>query len=239
MKKIAIYTAIFGDFDELKPPAPQDVECDFFCFTDAPLPKAVGAWRTIQVRRDPAVHPRMQSKWFKTMSHEVFPRGRLGWRWAWAGRIYKRPRYDATIWCDGSMQIKGATMARDISGLLHDHSFAMFKHPDRDCIFEEAAASPAKKYGLALTEQVETYRAAGTPPHGGLYAGGFIGRKLPASLKLIEFERAWWAENLKWGPQDQLSFPHLVRQRDVPVATIPAHLRNNPYFDLVPHKSDA
>ncbi|MGO9604032.1 MAG: glycosyltransferase domain-containing protein [Candidatus Binataceae bacterium] len=42
----------------------------------------VGAWRVIYVRHDPKLHPRMQAKWFKLLSHRIFPRGRLAWRYA-------------------------------------------------------------------------------------------------------------------------------------------------------------
>jgi hypothetical protein len=242
VKKIAIYTAIFGGYDELKPPVPQDVDCEFLCFSDAALPKTVGAWQTIRVNRDQAIHPRMRAKWFKLMPHEVFPGGRLGWKFSLcAGRIFDRPQYGATIWCDGSLRIKGPTLARDIAELVKDGSIAVFKHPDRDCIFEEvgASASMVKYAGLPLSEQVEHYRRAGTPAHCGLFACGVIGRTEPPSSATIEFDNAWWQENVKWTYQDQLSFAHLVHQRKMLVRTIPGNLWNNKYFDLVAHNSDS
>ena len=56
-----IYTAIFGNYDELKQPAVQDADCDFICFTDQRLPARVGAWNVVHVKTRAGMHPRMQA----------------------------------------------------------------------------------------------------------------------------------------------------------------------------------
>ena len=63
-ERAVIYTAIFGDYDALNQPAPQEQPCDFICFTDMKLPPRAGAWRVVAVRRDPRLHPRLQAKRF-------------------------------------------------------------------------------------------------------------------------------------------------------------------------------
>jgi O-antigen biosynthesis protein len=142
LRRVAIYTAIFGDYDELKAPVAQDIDCDFFCFTDQVKPRKLHPWRTISVRRMASLSPRMQAKWFKVANHHVFPSGRLKMGFAVrAGHLLGGSRYEATIWVDGSLRIKGPMMAREIAGLVTDGSMAVFKHPDRDCLYEEVAAS--------------------------------------------------------------------------------------------------
>jgi hypothetical protein len=97
-----------------------------------------------------------------------------------------------------------------------------------------------RKYtGLPLIEQVEHYRSAGTPPHGGLFACGVIGRKLPSSPNQIAFDDDWWRQNLRWTYQDQLSFAYLVHQYEMPITIIPGNLLNNHYFDWMRHNSNA
>lgn len=239
--KVAIYTAIFGDYDHLNAPARQDIDCDFICFSDRRMPRTLNGWRTVYVPTDAQLHSRMQAKRFKLLNHAIFPKGRLAWSYAsWAERMLGRSRYDATIWVDGSLQIKGATFARDVATLATGGATAVFKHPDRDCLYDEVTASaPLKKYeGLPMAAQVEKYRGAGTPENAGLYACGIIGRKSPPNSDQANFDNAWWQENKNWTYQDQLSFAHLVYQMGRPVAKIPGNLWDTPYFDLIAHKSE-
>jgi hypothetical protein len=99
LRRVAIYTAIFGDYDELKAPVAQDIDCDFFCFTDQVKPRKLHPWRTISVRRMASLSPRMQAKWFKVANHHVFPSGRLKMGFAVrAGHLLGGSRYEATIW---------------------------------------------------------------------------------------------------------------------------------------------
>jgi hypothetical protein len=75
--RVAIYTAVFGDYDELKEVPTQDVECDLICFTDRPKARRGNSWRVTPVARKRELHPRMQAKYYKIMSQEIFPGGRL------------------------------------------------------------------------------------------------------------------------------------------------------------------
>src|SRR5262249_3180997 len=202
--RLAVYTAIFRDYDDLKEPAAQDIGCDFLCFTDAPRVYE-SAWRTVSVKLDASLHPRMQAKRYKLLSHEVFPGGRLAFRYApLAALSFSRPRYDATIWVDASLSIRSSAFARDSFQSIAKPSWARFTDPDRACIFEEAIASAAmlKYRGLPIEGQVESYRRCGIQPHSGLYACGVIARKEPLPAKLIHANQIWWAENLRWTYQD-------------------------------------
>lgn len=233
-----VYTAIVGGHDSLKQPIPQDESCDFICFTDARIPSRADGWRVINVRRDPKIHPRMQAKWFKLLSHRVFPRGRLALRFA---PLSPRPRTDLSIWVDGSFRIKTAKFVRDIRAALGGHDWAMFTHPDRDCIYDEArvSATMVKYRGLPVGPQVESYRPV-VPPHGGLYACSIIARREPVSDRIRFANEQWWAENLRWTYQDQLSLPYVLRK--IPKCephAIPGQLRRNGWFDIVPHNTDA
>jgi hypothetical protein len=233
-----IYTAIFGGYDELKQPAAQDQPCDFICFTDMKLPRRVGAWRVVPVRRDLRLHPRMQAKRFKLISHRIFPGGRLAWRYA---PLSRRPRYDLSVWVDGSLQVTSARFVGDLRNRLGNGDWAMFVHPDRDCIYEEAQFSlrMRKYHDLPIHPQVDAYRDV-VSPHGGLYACTIIVRREPASNGVAAVDDAWWAENLKWTYQDQLSLPYVLRRLGGPEPVlIRENLWKNAWFDLLPHTSDA
>jgi hypothetical protein len=126
-----VYTAIFGAYDDLKQPAPQNEECDFICFTDSGLPPRVGAWSVIRVRPSGRLHPPMQAKKFKLLSHKVFPNGRLALRYA---PLSLRRPCDMSIWVDGSFQIKSPDFVGSMRSALGGQDWAMFAHPHRNCI---------------------------------------------------------------------------------------------------------
>lgn len=73
MNRTVVYTAIFGGYDTLKPPEPQDQPCDFVCFTDDQMPARVGEWHVVHVPRDSQLHSRMRAKRFKLLSRRMCP----------------------------------------------------------------------------------------------------------------------------------------------------------------------
>jgi Protein of unknown function (DUF616) len=232
--RAVIYTAVFGNYDTLKQPTPQDEPCDFICFTDSKMPSRVGAWRVVQVRPDPAVHPRLQAKYFKLLSHRVFPRGRLA---VWYAPFSVRRRADLSIWIDASLQIKCSTFIKDMRVKLDDGDWAMFVHPWNDCIYEEALLSSTlpKYQALPILTQVEAYRPV-VPPHGGLYACGVIVRREPSTGRLKRIHDLWWQENLKWTYQDQLSLPYVLQHAgNCEPRHIPGNILYNGWFDFIPH----
>jgi hypothetical protein len=236
--RAVVYTAIFGGYDTLKQPPLQDEPCDFICFTDSKMPSRVGAWRVIHVRRNRKIHPRLQAKRFKLLSHRIFPHGRLA---AWYALFSIRKRADLSIWIDASIQIKCSTFVKDMRNKLGDGDWAMFVHPDRDCIYEEALISITmpKYQTMPILPQVETYRSV-VPPHGGLYACTVIVRREPLAERLKRVHELWWEENVKWTYQDQLSLPFVLRcvGECAPIAILDS-LWKNRWFDHVPHKTDA
>jgi Protein of unknown function (DUF616) len=232
-----VYTAIFGDYDTLKWPAPQNESCDFICFTDAKMPSCRHGWKFIRVRRNESVHPRMQAKRFKLLSHRIFPGGRLAWRY---DPFSMRRRVDLSIWIDASLHIKNSAFVSKMRDALGEADWAMFAHPDRDCIYEEArvSATMAKYFGLPIMSQVEAYGSK-VPHHGGLFACGVIVRREPAQEKIVRANKIWWNENLKWTYQDQLSLPYILRTSgDCHPRHIPGNLWSNEWFDHMPHNAN-
>src|SRR5947209_6787657 len=232
-----VYTAVFGGFDTLKQPAAQDEPCEFICFTDARMPRRVGAWRVIHIPADGDVPPRMQAKRFKLLSHKIFPSGRLAVGYA---PFSHRPRSDLSIWIDGSLRIKSPAFITDMRKKLGNGDWAMFVHPWRDCIYEEAASSIAlpKYQSMPIMEQVNDYRSI-VPAHAGLYGCGVIARREPASDRMMKVNELWWNENLRWTAQDQLSLPYVLRKiGDCEPREIQEDLFSNQWFDFIPHPTE-
>jgi hypothetical protein len=232
-----VYTAIFGEYDKLKQPLPQVASCDFICFTDTNMPSRVGLWRVVRVRRDPKLDSRLQSRWFKHLSHKAFPNGHLALRYAW---LPFSPRADVSIWIDASLRIKSQNFATDMHIALGASAWAMFPHPDRDCIYDEArlTATLPKCQGLPIIPQVEAYRSV-VPRHAGLYACGVIVRREPAAAVVRGVGELWWEQCLTWTYRDQLSLPYVLRKvGQCEPAHIPEQLRSNHWFDILPHEKE-
>lgn len=235
--RVCIYTAIFGDYDDLKPVPDQFVDCDFLCFTDDFPAREASGWRLIRSGRHAAWHPRMRAKLFKLMSHRISSHGRLAWRYnPLAASLDRSPFHDVLIWIDASLRIKSRSFAEELIRHIGRDDWAMFVHPDRDCIHDEADLSVhlAKYRGLPIREQVEAYRRDGYPAKAGLYASGIIAR----SAALAPIHAAWWAETCRWTYQDQLSLPVVLWRLGAGCDLVRRNLWANDWFDCLPHRSE-
>ena len=237
--RICVYTAVYGGYDNLKRWPQQTVDVDLICFTDEARSDSNNGWRI--VRASPAGHPRMRAKYFKILSHRVFPNGRLAWRYNRVQALLRgRTRYDVLIWVDGSVQVRSHRFVEEFVGQIGPSGWAMFRHPDRDCIYDELGASlPMEKYrDQPLDRQVVSYRAEGYPAHCGLMACGLIARHA-RDHRHRRINNAWWQENRRWSYQDQLSLPVVLWRMGYACEMVALNLWDNPWFDLVPHSSDA
>ena len=84
-KKVAVYTAIFGNSDKLNEPHKIENEIDYFCFTDNSS-LVSDKWNVIIL---PSIfhNPRMSARALKILSHKVMM------------------NYDFSVWVDGSFTI--------------------------------------------------------------------------------------------------------------------------------------
>jgi hypothetical protein len=238
--KVCVYTAIYGGYDDLKYWPRQTVDADFICFADDVRSAPINGW-TIVTAPNVRGHPRMQAKFYKILSHRVFPGGRLAWRYHGIESLMRRrTRYDVLVWIDGSIRIRSPRFVEEFIACIGPSGWAMFKHPDRDCIYDELAASlPMRKYrNQPLARQVAFYGAEKYPAHHGLMACGLIARRAD-DPRHIRINEAWWQENLRWSCQDQLSLPVVLWRMGLSCESVAMNLWDNPWFDWMPHTSDA
>jgi hypothetical protein len=203
----AVYTAIFGGYDELKaaPAAPEGVDC--ICFTDDAGMHALG-W---EMRVEPqGGDPRMIAKRYKVLSHRVLP------------------AYDETLWIDGSFRCTSERFVVEALGYLEREPLALFPHPDRSSILDEAeACTRIPKYAVQpILAQVESYRATGYEDTR-LFASGIVARKNVAPVARLN-ER-WWEENCRWSTQCQLSLPFVLAELVLTPALFPYDLWSSPW----------
>ena len=126
------------------------------------------------------------------------------------------PDADITIWIDGSMDILRPDFVDLCVEALDDADAIFVRHPTRDDIYQEAAASVAlaKYRGQPLLAQVEAYRTIlAHPDHWGLMHAGVLVRRNNDRIRALN--EAWWTEIARWSLQDQLSLPPMLALSDV------------------------
>jgi hypothetical protein len=206
---IAIYSAIYGGYNEA-PPLPPDLPCPAIMYTDDPELKAPG-WEVrmmphglVTLKGDPRrTGPMLQHKWWKMF----------------AGR----GEVDITIWLDASMTITApgeffpelcleALGEPDI--WLNTIDLVVMRHPWRTCIYDEAAYSsllPRYEHEAPhILAQAAYYAGIAHPDHWGLIATGFYVRRNGVEW-VDKLMKDWWWECISRSHQDQISLPVLLK----------------------------
>ncbi len=228
-KRVAVYTTIFGNYNYLLPVMKQSVDADFFCITDnvdIEHGTAFGQagdgqrWKIIPIEYPTKDLPdRLRAKFFK-----LFP-----WE------AYTLDRYDIMIFIDGSIGITSPDFVRHCLDSLGEADMALYAHPERDCIYDEAQASkPLIKYQRQnIDGQIAFYNSI-YPKHGGLYACGVMVRRIQSET-IRSLMGKWWWEIIKWTTQDQLSFPVICKLSKFVPNLIPGNQYKNDYFKVYWH----
>lgn len=209
------YTSIYGAYDSLKA-HPEVPGVEWRCYTDDKTIDNPGGWEVVyEPARFP--HPRLSAKWRKC--HPPTDDG-------------------STLWVDGGVTVIGSSLIADVLVRLVDAPMVMFRHPWRDCIYEEvgASASMVKYAGLPLQEQVHRYAGGGWPAHAGLWASTIIGRR--NTDQTTAFGAAWFAHCELLTYQDQLSLPPLLDRYGLTPAPLPFTLCDHPGFHWGGHRSE-
>jgi hypothetical protein len=138
------------------------------------------------------------------------------------------------LWIDGSFEPTGESVD-SLFDLVPQGGVGIYKHPVRDCFYDEAMFSAGnysgRDRGEMAAEQGEFYKSRGCPLHGGLWATGIIVWR-GAQRRLGE---RWFAEMQNWSASDQVSLPYVVHALRETVTTIPGDVYASKWFHYVPH----
>ena len=212
MGDVAIVSANFARYDYVRAQAEQDMDVEWFMFTDEAM-DAPEPWRVV-VEDGRGPHPNLAAKRFKLLPPVP---------------------HRFVVWIDASIQVTSPSFAREALACIND-GIALHTHPYRDCIYKEAAVSFGPKYdGQPVQEQVAHYREEGFPCNAGLYACGAMAwdRKDPRAKQL---GRAWMDECVRWTFQDQLAFPVLCQRLGIKPGTFPHDVYESPWFTIAEHR---
>lgn len=211
--KIAVYTTIFGNYDNLKDVPEQNSEADFYCITDNPNIQHKD-WQTIYSKGVPCNvdHPRMKAKFFKLMPFA----------------IKELAKYEILIFIDATIQITTPEFINYCIAPMVTNDIALFEHPERNNIFAEAEGSKrmSKYNGQLIDGQINNYKDI-IKEHK-LYACGVMTRRFTDKITIAM--KDWLLENIQYSYQDQLSFPIIAYLHDLKPFIYPHNQLKCPHF---------
>lgn len=179
---ITVLTSIVGGKDYLVEEQVKG-EAEWRAYLDKPY--SSGVWQ-IEKAYDRLSDPRRNSRAPKLLSH-----------------LFSGTEY--SIWIDGNISLTKPPEEL-IERYLQDADMAVFKHPKRDCLYDEATKCAVS--GLddpeVIIEQVTAYERDGFAKHKGLGECNVIFRR--HSEKVWRFNEVWWAHYCRFSCRDQISF---------------------------------
>jgi hypothetical protein len=216
--RIAVFTAITGDYDCLKFPSVIDERCDYYCFTDRDI-----SWQDVWVPREFGWRhddPVRVARYVKHHPHEFFP----GHEWS--------------IWIDANIQLNCPPQAL-MPPSPESWDLATWRHPFRDCVYAEAGecVRDGKDDAATILAQVARYRAQGLPEHAGLVENNVMVRRHNAPA-MVALAQAWWREIAGGSRRDQLSFPFVAANlplRFAPLGPDGSNARTDPRMRFFSH----
>lgn len=191
--KIAVYTCIIGNYDELIEPLFVEPGIDYYVFTDLDCSNT-SVWKKIDVTQFEdyrKLTPSQLNRKIKMLSFKYLS------------------EYDYSIYIDGNIEIVAC-----VSPLIKEmgtHAFGVHYHYKRDCIYDEKVrviySNKADKE--ILNKQMSSYKKEGFPCHYGLYENPILIRK-HHDVDTCNLMERWWQEYLNYSTRDQLSLPYVI-----------------------------
>lgn len=224
--KIAVITSLSGLNSKLRDPSNGGFEgVDYYAFVDQLYD--VQVWRQrplINFSKDPLYSARRNAKLPKVLGFMMVP------------------GYDYYIWHDHYCELQ-----TDPKIIVHDHlkenDFAVFKHPRRDCVYEEIHIVALSKFDSVecLNNMHDVFRRCNWPAHGGLYEmTSFMYNNNPTSQAVL---LNWWDIIVQSSSRDQLSFPLAASMNHAKLAILPGSAQpyggNNVFMPSIRAKSDS
>ena len=232
MNTTVVYTAIFGQYDQLLTPKVVPDNCDFVCFTDTSVQSDVWQVRAVtRAHEDPTRNARM---------YKVLPHRYLG-------------GYDVSVWIDGNILVRGDVtecIAKNLKAdnlAAYDHAYA--KHRDKnttsdirhsaydeaDVLLSLAKRGRVKDDPVLIQQQVKRYKDEGYEGTRTALTNTLFRRHNKTSV--VEAMELWWSEIRRGSKRDQISFPYVLWKTGLSINWIEDNARENKYFVVQPHQT--
>jgi hypothetical protein len=191
-----IYTAIFGDYDKLKP---FDAGCEKYCITDQDI--ECDGWKILKVKK---IFSNILDNRFYKFTPELFFHDEI------------------TLYIDANVTPK--LRFNEYLDMMGDYNICITKHNKRNCLYTEAEVCKKwkKDNPKTIDNQVKMYRNHGFPENYGLFANGFILRK--PSEETYKWGSNVLYELINYSKRDQLCGQYVAWKLGTKIKGIPRNL---------------
>lgn len=216
---LVVYTAIYGDYDKIREPS---IYCagiaEYWMVTERSARLISPSWKrcvTPDYAEWDSLSDRMRSRLWKMHPHILFPTANI------------------TIWHGGNIQMN-INPQQAVDEWLGDADLALFKHPHRNCVYEEAVTvlQMHKASALSITALLSLLEFNNYPKDNGLAACWFMIRRNNERMKA--FNEAWWKFLVSSETErDQLLFNYTLWRMpdlDLRINYIPGNLLTSTHF---------
>ena len=200
--KIAVYTSVFGEYDNIYDPKFVSDDIDYYYVSEYPVSAThVFQWIDSSLVIPANIDsPVKKNRFIKMHPQLLFP------------------DYQYSVYIDGNIEVLG-----DMSLLnpMCASGISVFKHPERDCIYYEGIT--IANYKRVPVDEVQThlkrYLSEGYPLHFGMPEMSVILREHnnPICKKIMEL---WWNEFNYSVQRDQLSFMYSIWKNGLTISDI-------------------
>lgn len=224
--RIAIYTCIIDEYDDLHEPLICPDNCDFYIISNKKLPfSSVFNWINVNdIVPDDVNDPILKNRYCKMNAHKIFQ------------------EYRYTIYIDGTIELKGNIT--NYINMIGNIGVAMHRHPLNNCIYVEGAAIANVIKNRVSAEQTRKhllrYKSEGMPRELGQIDAKLIVRDHDNAIcnKIME---EWYEEFMKGAPRDQFSFIYILWKNKISIKDLGfihngIDPNNNPDYELHTHK---
>ena len=220
--RIAIYTSVFGRYDQIFEPQYVPNNCDFYIVTDQEIDPH-SKWKKVSLDSFNETIQHMshieKNRFFKIKPHLIFP------------------EYDYSIYIDGNVQV-----ICDLTHLISKigaAGIAVHKHRERNCVYEEAKEVLLLNRDTTenVMKHVKHLLETEMPKHFGLFECGVIVRD-HRNETCTQLMNRWWDEFSNFSNRDQLSFAHSLYINRISVSDVGVlgdNVYKNPSFRFYRH----
>lgn len=221
-KKIVIFSCNFGNYDKIIEPLFKDSNVSYILFTDNSKLKT-NIWKKILIdRKYLNIDPQIAAREIKLRPHLYLPKN-----------------HEINVWIDSCYQIRVINWEQFITLNLQTKDICLFKHPKRNCVYEEINECEKLKldYSYLLNKQKEKYLKKGLPFNFGVYHTAVLIRKNNEKIKI--FNELWREELINNSKRDQISFTYclwkLEMETDIIKKEFGINLYKSEYFKRFKH----
>lgn len=211
-----VYTAITGNYDDVKEPKYMNPNLDYILFTNNRNITST-KWKVVYIDNPEGLDNVRLARRIKILGHEYLT------------------EYDYSIWVDAKLEIK-KDMRDYVEKYRKREPMLCFVHYIQNCIYQELVVCEALKKDdvTIMRTQIERYREEGYPENNGLIESGILVRDIH-NPRVVQLMQAWWHEIINGSRRDQLSFNYACWKNDFMYDTSELFIYANEYVTLYSH----